>query len=174
MNNELIFTKDELLEMYKLKDIVRYNHRTRLKNENVAEHSFFTTLITLELCKRLNLSNDITLSCVIKALLHDMPETELNDITYDVKLKLNLYPLLKKFEDEFFEREFADYASLMNNNENNIVNLVVKYADALSVLQYSYNEIELGNTKMHAIIEETISRLSEIKLKLLEVTHGNI
>lgn len=167
----LIFDKTTLLKMYKLKDIIRYNHRSKIKNESVAEHSFFTSLITLELCKRLNLSNDITSSCIIKALLHDMPESELNDITYDVKTRLNLYPLLKKYEDEFFEREYADYASLMNNDEDNVVNLVVKYADALSVLQYSYNEIELGNTKMHTIIEETISRLSEIKIKLLEVSN---
>ena len=56
MNNELIFTKDELLEMYKLKNIVRYNHRTRLKNENVAEHSFFTSLIALDICRKLSIN----------------------------------------------------------------------------------------------------------------------
>lgn len=36
----LFFDKQELLEMYKLKNITRYNHKTRLKDESVAEHSF--------------------------------------------------------------------------------------------------------------------------------------
>ena len=88
MMDELFFSKEKLLEMYKLKNITRYNHRTRLKDESVAEHSFFTTLITLELCKRFELDNESMLACILKSLLHDMPETELNDITYDVRSRL--------------------------------------------------------------------------------------
>lgn len=173
MNNDLIFTKDELSEMYKLKNIVRYNHRARLKNENVAEHSFFTSLITLELCKRLNLSNDITSSCIIKALLHDMPESELNDITYDVKLKLNLRPLLKKFEDKYFEDNYAKYANIMINDDSNIVNTIVNYADAMSVLQYTYNEIELGNMTFVPIVTETLERLDKLRTILMEVIEND-
>lgn len=167
--DELFFSKEQLLEMYKLKNIVRYNHRTRLKAENVAEHSFFTTLITLELCKRLNLNDDIRYKCIVKSLLHDMPETELNDITYDVKVNLNLYPLLKTYEDKFFNREFPEYTELMNNDDESIVNLVVQYADAMSVLQYSYNEIQLGNVTFESIKEETIDRLKTIEQRLKEV-----
>lgn len=168
--DELFFSKEQLLEMYKLKNIVRYNHRTRLKAENVAEHSFFTTLITLELCKRLNLNDDIRYKCIVKSLLHDMPETELNDITYDVKVNLNLYPLLKTYEDKFFNREFPEYTELMNNDDDeSIVNLVVQYADAMSVLQYSYNEIQLGNVTFESIKEETIDRLKTIEQRLKEV-----
>lgn len=168
--DELFFSKEQLLEMYRLKNIVRYNHRTRLKAESVAEHSFFTTLITLELCKRLNLNDDIRYKCIVKSLLHDMPETELNDITYDVKVNLNLYPLLKTYEDKFFNREFPEYAELMNNDDDeSIVNLVVQYADAMSVLQYSYNEIQLGNVTFESIKEETIDRLKTIEQRLKEV-----
>lgn len=169
MTKELIFSKSELLEMYKLKNIIRYNHRTRLKDESVAEHSFFTTFITLELCKRFKLNNELTLACLLKSLLHDMPETELNDITYDVKVALNLYPLLKVYEDKYFEKHFPEFAKLMNNEDENVVNLIVKYADAMSVLQYSYNEIELGNITFEAIKNETLERLKTIEQRLKEV-----
>lgn len=165
---ELFFSKEQLLDMYKLKNIVRYNHRTRLKAENVAEHSFFTTLITLELCQRLNLDDNTKYKCIIKSLLHDIPETELNDITYDVKVKLNLYPLLKEYENMFFSKEFPEYAELMNDDNENVVNLVVKYADAMSVLQCSYNELQLGNVTFENIKDETLARLKTIKRKLKE------
>lgn len=166
---ELIFTKDELLEMYKLKNIVRYNHRTRLKDENVAEHSFFTALIALDICKKLSINMYNTFKVIIKCLLHDTPEQELNDITYDVKLKLNLRPLLKEFEDKYFEDNYPDYADIMTNNDNNIVNAIVNYADAISVLQYAYNEIELGNTTFAPIVTETLERLEKLREVLLEV-----
>lgn len=169
MNNELIFTKDELLEMYKLKNIVRYNHRTRLKNENVAEHSFFTALIALDICRKLSINAYNTFEVIVKCLLHDTPEQELNDITYDVKLKLNLRPLLKKFEDKYFEDNYANYADIMINDDNDIINAIVNYADAMSVLQYAYNETELGNTTFVPIITETLERLDKLRNILVEV-----
>ena len=169
MNNELIFTKDELLEMYKLKNVVRYNPRTRLKNENVAEHSFFTALIALDICRKLSINACNTFEVIVKCLLHDTPEQELNDITYDVKLKLNLYPMLKKFEDKYFEDNYANYADIMINDDNNIINAIVNYADAMSVLQYAYNEIELGNMTFVPIVTTTLERLDKLRHILMEV-----
>lgn len=166
MTNDLRFDKERLLEMYKLKNIKRYNHRTRLKEESVAEHSFFTTLIALELCKKFKLNDKDTLLCLVKSLLHDMPEIEFNDITYDVKLKLNLYPLLKIHEDKYFEEHFADYASILTNDDENLINLIVKYADAMSVLQYSYNELDLGNNTFEQIKLDTLNRLELLEKKL--------
>ena len=164
-----LISKEKLLEMYKLKNIIRYNHRTRLKDESVAEHSFFTSLITLELCKKLGLNNESVLACLLKSLLHDMPETELNDITHDVKTALNLYPLLKKYEDAYFDTHFHELASLLKDDSENGVNLIVEYADAMSVLQYSFNEIELGNKSFEPIKEETLVRLTNIENKLKEL-----
>lgn len=164
--NSLNFNMLDLLEKYKLKNIIRYNTRTRIKDENVAEHSFFTALIALELCKRLKLDESVTASVVIKALLHDLPEMELNDVTYDVKMKLDLYPLFKQYEDKYFISNFAEYAPLMNDESDSLINNVVKYADALSVLQYTYNELELGNESMSEIVTSTVARLDKLKSKL--------
>lgn len=165
---QLNFTKNDLLDKYSLKNIVRYNHRTCTKCENVAEHSFFTTLITLELCKRLNVHSDTQHKCLIKSLLHDMPEIEFNDITHDAKAKLGINSLLKIHEDKYFKEKYPEYLYLMeNNDDDNIVNLIVEYADVLSVLQFVLNEINLGNKTMYKLKRDAIKRVNECKQKLI-------
>lgn len=169
LHNDLTFTESELNEMYSLKSLVRYNNKMKIKNETVAEHSFFTAMLAMKICERLELDIDTTRDCIIKALLHDMPEIELNDVTYDVKVKCGLYPFFAGYEDAYFDRHFPRWSKLTNDHSNNVVNCIVDYADALSVLQYSYNEAMLGNKSFDGIIHDTLHRLATIKKKLEEV-----
>ena len=137
---------DTLLDIYMLKDVIRYNCRKHLKDESVAEHSFYVALMALMICEEKNINdNDIIRKAIIKALLHDMPEIEFNDITHNVKEKLNLTAYLKKYEDEYYAEKFPAYADLMSNDDDNIVNRIVLFADALSVKQFCLNELALGN-----------------------------
>lgn len=156
-----------LLETYRLKNVIRYNCRNKLKAESVAEHSFYVTLFALQLCDKYHLSDDIKLNCLVKALLHDMPEIELNDITHNVKERLNLRPFLKQYEDKYFEDNFKDYAELMNNGDK-IVNSIVILADAMSVYQYILNEVSLGNKTddIQEILEESKTRINNLLLNL--------
>lgn len=158
---------DELRDMYKLKSIIRYNTRKHLKDESVAEHSFYVALISLKLCDMYKLDDDTTRKIVIKALLHDMPEIELNDITHDAKEKLNLRQYLKKYEDEYYNVNFSKYAQLMNTDRGLISN-VVDLADAISVYQFIDNEILLGNKapEIHDILKDTTIRINTLKNKL--------
>lgn len=135
-----------LLDIYMLKDVIRYNCRKHLKDESVAEHSFYVALMSLMICEEHHITNDAVIKDVmIKAILHDMPEIDLNDITHNVKEKLHLNEFLKKYEDEYYAEKFPAYADLMANNDDNIVNRIVLYADALSVKQFCLNEMALGN-----------------------------
>lgn len=158
-----------LLETYRLKNVIRYNCRNKLKAESVAEHSFYVTLFALQLCDKYHLSDDIKLNCLVKALLHDMPEIELNDITHDVKDKLNLRAMLKHYEDKYYTDNFQMYVNIMNN-ENEIVDAVIKLADAMSVYQYTLNELNLGNKSpdMTCIFDESKQRVSHLQLLLQE------
>jgi len=153
-----------LLYLYQLKNITRYNSRKRLVNESVAEHSFYVAIIALELAEKANLTAEQTFECLIKALLHDMPEIELNDITHDVKEALGLRPMLKKYEDEFYKKEYPTYANLMINNDDEVVDRIVDLADVLSVYQYTSNEIELGNQSndIQDIYTDTVSRIIKL------------
>ena len=160
---------DDLQYIYRLKNITRYNSRTKISTESVAEHSFFVTLLALELCDQYELSDELKLQVLIKAILHDMPEIELNDITYDVKEKLNLRPILKQYEDNFFNNNFKKYSELMNKCNDAVVQTIVDYADALSVYQYVEHEILIGNNSsdIHKIKSETHDRLVQYKNKLI-------
>lgn len=156
--------QEHLLYIYQLKNIIRYNSRKRLVNESVAEHSFFVALIALEICIEKELDEATTLKCIIKALLHDMPEIEINDITYNVKEKLNLREMLKTYEDNFYKEKYEKYYELMSNTDDNEVNNIVELADIYSVYQYATNELELGN-KSNDIINiyrDTLNRIKKL------------
>ena len=96
-----MISNKELLEIYKLKNIVRYNTHPKLTKESVAEHSFYVALIALKICDKLNVSDDIKLLSIEKSLLHDLPEIKMNDITYDAKHILHLEDIIKKFETKY-------------------------------------------------------------------------
>lgn len=158
----------KLLELYKLKNVVRYSTRTTINKETVAEHSFYVALLALMLCDELKVDDKIKSQCLTKAILHDMPESELNDITHDVKVKLGLYEYLKKYEDNYFEKHFKKHSKLMKDNSDSLINLIVGYADILSVKQYCLNEKALGNAsyQIDKILADTKERIKDIATKL--------
>ena len=43
-----------LIDVYRLKNVVRYNTRNVIKKESVAEHSFYVALFTLKICNDYN------------------------------------------------------------------------------------------------------------------------
>lgn len=159
-----------LEEIYKLKNLVRYNNRTKLKDESVAEHSFFVALISLMICDTLGLDKDITLECLVKAVLHDMPEIEMNDITHDVKERLKLDVILQEYENEYYDKHFKNFASLMNFEDGSISSIVVQLADAESVRQFIQNEKKLGNQSkdIFEIDDECGQRISRLEDALYE------
>lgn len=159
-----------LEEIYKLKNLIRYNNRTKLKDESVAEHSFFVALISLMICDTLGLDKDTTSECLIKAVLHDMPEIEMNDITHDVKERLKLGGILQEYECEYYDKHFKNFASLMNFEDGSISSIIVQLADAESVRQFIQNEKKLGNQSkdIFEIDEECGQRISRLEDALYE------
>jgi 5'-deoxynucleotidase YfbR-like HD superfamily hydrolase len=161
-----MITDEELKYLYRLKTIIRYNTRRHLKDESVAEHSFYVAIISLIICNKLNISEEDTGKCIIKALLHDMPEIETSDIPHDIKENLNLRGYLKTYEDKYFEDNFPKYYELMTKDCN--IDDIVLLADSLSVLQYSNNEVELGNTskEMLVIQQDAVDRVKKLYQKV--------
>jgi len=160
-----LLTNDYLMEVYKLKTLVRYNHRLRLTNESVAEHSFFTALFVLEICDKLSIEGKLKAKCIEYALLHDVPETILSDVPSDVKdLSETLRMLLQIFEDSFMEDNYPNYTSHSKDEE---ILSVVKLADLYSVRQYCMVEAALGTKTLDFAdaVNERIDRLEEELIK---------
>ena len=169
-----MLTNETLLEIYKLKNIIRYNNKLTITKESVAEHSFYVALISLKICDIINAPNEVQYRCIVKALLHDMPEIELNDITHDVKEKLNLRSFLEKYELEYISKNFSEHKYLFEDKEQ-IVDLVVDLADILSVKQYALTELSIGNKTdvFDKILKETEEREINTISKLIKSIKEN-
>lgn len=158
--------QEYLSNVYQLKNVIRYNTRPILKQESVAEHSFYVALFALKICDDYNINENIKKDAVIKSLLHDMPEIELNDITHNVKEKLCLRPFLKAYEDEYYKTHYSQYYELMSTSHD-LTSIIVVLADAWSVFQYVNNEMSLGNKSKQ--IEEIDN---EIRQRIQDLTNA--
>lgn len=158
--------QEYLSNVYQLKNVIRYNTRPILKQESVAEHSFYVALFALKICDDYNINENIKKDAVIKSLLHDMPEIELNDITHNVKEKLRLRPFLKSYEDEYYKTHYSQYYELMSTSHD-LTSIIVVLADAWSVFQYVNNEMSLGNKSKQ--IEEIDN---EIRQRIQDLTNA--
>lgn len=164
------FWDKKILALYNLKSIVRYNNRFHLTSETVAEHSFYVALIGLLICDDLGVSEDVKHEVIIKALLHDMPETVINDITHDVKEKLHLEEYLANFENEYYKKYFEKYADLMKRQDT-LADEIMWLADIMSVKQFSSHEIDIGNSSaaMKEININAIKRICEKSVNISQL-----
>mgnify|MGYP000288745494 FL=1 len=138
------FSNDEIEKEYVLAKTLRYNNRTHLQEESVAEHSFFVALFSLKIVQALKLPEELELRILRLAVLHDCAESITSDIPHNVK---KLYPdfasFLKTVEDQYYSKHWSYFKDKLNDE---IAEAVVKLADNYSVLQFCINEQRLGNT----------------------------
>ena len=157
--------------VYKLSNIIRYSQQNKIKNETVAEHSYYVSWFVNRLCTKYSLSDTIRLMALEAALLHDVPEVITNDITYDVKRMIPEVPaLLQPYEEEVIREHSSRAHKVLFNPETNdeiIAKKIVKHADILSVLQYCQNEEELGNKNFTELRKATEKRVKESRDALI-------
>ena len=161
--NELkMLSDDEITNEYVLGKIVRYNHRCRLQNESVAEHSFFVSLFCLKIMAKLNLDVSTERQVLILAALHDTAESKTSDIPHDVK---EHYPemeeILEKIEKDYYEKHWKRFFQDVYRPDDLVYN-ILKLADSYSVYQYCLNEISLGNNsdEIKAIKHDAFNRIA--------------
>ena len=157
--------------VYKLSNIIRYSQQNKIKNETVAEHSYYVSWFVNRLCTKYSLSDTIRLMALEAALLHDVPEVITNDITYDVKRMIPEVPgLLQPYEEEVIREHSSRAHKVLFNPETSdeiVAKKIVKHADILSVLQYCQNEEELGNKNFTELRKATEKRVKESRDALI-------
>lgn len=170
--NDLILSDNEILKEYNMKNLIRYNARIRIKDEDIAQHSYFVSLFCLKIFKKVNLTTEQKYNILVKAILHDCCEILTSDIPYDVKRN---YPevkdLFKNIELDYYKNNWKEYEKLFTNkDEDDIIDLIVKLADIYSVRQYALNESILGNKddEMLTILKDTKERLENQIKKIKE------
>lgn len=134
-----------------LGQIIRYNNRAKIKDENVAAHSFYVVATVLKICKMFNIDNETKYKALEFATVHDIPEMFTGDMPYDTKVaNPELAALLQVAEIHELEKNMPEYLDSFvqfcaEEEEETLAYLITKLADTVSVLQYSNLELELGN-----------------------------
>ena len=161
--------------VYKMSNIIRYAQLDKIKNESVAEHSFFVTWFVNRICTKYDLCDKIRLMALEAAILHDVPEVITNDITYDVKRMIpEISSLLQPYEEKVVkEHSFRAWKTLFypRSWEQRVAKAVVNHADVLSVLQYCQHEEALGNKSFTELRAASELRVERSKQYLLTVIH---
>lgn len=160
------------LNILKMSDLLRYNGRYKIKNESIAEHSFYVAYNVLNICHKYNLSDAIKMKSLEYAIIHDIPELYTNDISYITKRDNPiLSKVLEQIETDFVVNEMPEIKDAfleLQNSKHSIEHLVLKLADALSVLQFAEREMSLGNKSedIHEIHKESTERCSLLELQI--------
>lgn len=153
----------------KMSDLMRYNGRYKIKNENIAEHSFYVAYNVLNICHKYNIPDEIKLKALEFAVIHDIPELYTNDICYITKRdNPKLAAILDEVERDFVENEMPEIRDAffeLQNSKNSIEHTILKLADGLSVLQFASREIALGNQseEMLEIQNESKQRVEQLE-----------
>lgn len=159
----------------KMSDLMRYNGRYKIKNENIAEHSFYVGYNVLNICHKYNIPDEIKLKALEFAVIHDIPELYTNDICYITKRdNPKLAAILDEVERDFVENEMPEIRDAffeLQNSKNSIEHIILKLADGLSVLQFASREISLGNQSEEML---EIQNESKQRVEQLENTLKNI
>lgn len=117
-----------------------------IRQQSVAEHSFYVALYTQEICNRIGWKCPDYM--LLYALMHDMEEIRTGDIPPPAKKQHNIAPTL----------EFIGNICLAPEQL-----LIIKVADLLEAYIFVYNEIKMGNSLMRPNIKELYDKLMAIE-----------
>lgn len=154
---------------YGLSYIIRYSNVIRIKDESVAEHSFYTALICMKLADyySFNVAPTVTM-----ALVHDIIEVDVDDITHKTKKMFPKVARAIKDSERFLVDELVYSSPVIGNALNNymyeedlfvVEKTIVQLADIIQCSQYANHEIKLGNENMREVYDESIRRRKEIQ-----------
>jgi len=137
--------EDKFYEIvYSLSFIVRYSNVPRIRDEDVAQHSFFTSAIVVRLHERYEFDLGLAL---LAAVSHDLPESKIDDVSHAVK---NRFPrvakALREAEHEVIKKLPPNFQKGIKIFESETIEgKICRLADALQCYQYSKTELDLGN-----------------------------
>lgn len=128
-------------EKYNISDINRFANLIHSHNQSVSSHSYFVSLITMDLCRHYKVSPETQLQCLQWAILHDIPEIYTGDIFTTVKIDHPEFrEYLKNLEDAYYRK--LGYP--IEDDFDLVARYIVKMADNLDVVMFCYIEQELG------------------------------
>lgn len=166
-----LLSNEQITNEYVLGKIIRYNHRCRLQDESVAEHTCFVSLFCLKILAQLKLDHETERQVLILAALHDTAESRTSDIPHDVKANYpEMQQILERIEQDYYTTFWKDYIEVVYKPGDLVYN-ILKLADAYSVYQWCLNEKALGNVSADVgeIMQESYKRIEDHTNKINEI-----
>ena len=156
-----------------MQGIIRYGNRLRIKDEDLAQHSYSVAYYCFEIARNYNIPDDIRNEAIAMAIIHDIGEVFTSDLPHDVKYENpELKELCDKLEDKYIQKELPEVYNLWQKAESkdkkSISSVMVKIADSMSVRDYCQREIILGNNthEIMEILENANERIKSQEIKL--------
>lgn len=171
-NGMCMLKLQELLDgdLARIRNVIRFSNSTRIKDESVAEHTYFTAYYALVLAMTLIVEEGVNIdmgTLLTSAILHDMDESKSGDFVrhfkyMDADIKRHIEDASDKIMRNAFDPIFVKERLAMRENEpahslhylwkyakqDTLEGDIVAFADFLSVLSYVMNELDCGNKKL--------------------------
>jgi 5'-deoxynucleotidase YfbR-like HD superfamily hydrolase len=161
--------------VYRLNNIIRYANVPRISKESVTVHLYHVAAIVMELYTKYDFNLE---KALVMALSHDIPETEIDDISHSTKSKFpDVAKALKSAESALIK----EYPSFMCDaiqefeDGNTLEAKIVQIADADQCSQFANYEINhLGNSseQMKFILKYSQERVDYLKNTISEFKRG--
>jgi 5'-deoxynucleotidase len=164
-NNKAENKKEEdwIFRIRRLRNVKRFNTIPILSSQNIADHSYFTAIIAMDLARRVEVQTGRSLrmeKLLQKALLHDVEEAFTGDVPHPIK-RMTEYTR-SFFEDlallvrnRFLPEWVRELASLSKTGQEGHI---VKLADYIELYIYCVEERLLGNRSRQLIETQAVCR----------------
>lgn len=160
----------------RMSDVVRYSWTKVLKKENLAEHSYYVSIISDCIVEDIEKNFEIKIDKykVLKyALYHDIEEIFTWDIVSPVKYKSEKlrqelekvgYLILEEEIQKSFPKHIANmiintHKDYEEHKQENLENMIVKFADIIQAISYTISEQKLWNTYLQHVTQNLINIL---------------
>lgn len=162
---------DFITMVRQLSNIQRCATTRRIKNQSVAEHSFYVAIIALLIAEELKLELSIG-TLLQKAIFHDMEEAITGDIIYPLKhssVQTNHFfnEAIGEYCRQVFKNHFPDfeqYRAIQKYSKTGAEGEVIKLADAVELVLYCQEEVSSGNRHMQGVLNKGIEIAENCKL----------
>lgn len=169
----------------RLRNIKRCNNYPTIISEDVAQHSYYVTMLSWAIASEYNdnvaahnmnyhpyddentMERVETCKVIMKSLCHDIPESITSDIPYNVKhFNSQINSLIKDVEinivNEKFQGEFMQYISkYVTEAKDDFEGKFVAIADMLELAIYCSEEVQIGNRNMIPLLNKCVELLEK-------------
>jgi len=141
--------------------VPRWSIARRIKDQSVAEHTFYAIYYTHVICVELKLDRENTLKAMELAVYHDMEEIFTGDIPGPAKRILAKEEGYHTHITPHVKKNIPTYFTGNEINNNNVVH-IVKMASLVDEAMWMATESQLGNKSLNLPMNNTIQRLYSV------------